>query len=84
MTRILLNLWISITHTQTHAVRRVVGFFDSVRDLVEENDRPLLFELEPLEDGYAYENGDGQHAVECVYQLFSPAVTMTIHAPPMP
>jgi hypothetical protein len=53
-------------HTHTGCpVHRDVSFFDSVRDLVDENDRRLLFELEPLEDGD--ENRDRQRTIERVY-----------------
>jgi hypothetical protein len=58
-----LNLLVSITQVQIYAgrpVRRVVSFFDSVRDLVEENDRRVLLEIEPSEKGE-------QHSLEYVH-----------------
>jgi hypothetical protein len=62
---------ISVVHDQVYAgrpVRRLVSFFDSVRDLVEERDRRLMLELDLLE-GNAGENDmlqEDQHTIECV------------------
>jgi hypothetical protein len=47
-----LKTFSSIVQTEIYAgrpIRRLVSFFDSARDLVDENDRRLMAELEAME-----------------------------------
>jgi hypothetical protein len=64
------NFGLSSTREQTYAgrpVRRLIGFFDSARDLIEENDRRLLLEFEALEDDDGNERRDFLTTIEYVH-----------------
>jgi hypothetical protein len=67
--RVSLDSGTSVGHTQVYAgrpVRRLVSFFDGVRDLIEENDRRMMLEVDLLQG-----EGDGAdqvvHTIEYVY-----------------
>jgi hypothetical protein len=70
--KITYNSWASTTRAQTYAgrpVRQLISFFDSVRDLVEENDRRLLLEFEALEDVDGNEQRESFTTIEYVHFL---------------
>jgi hypothetical protein len=61
------------SHTQVYAgrpVRRLVSFFDGVRDLVEENDRRMILEVDILEGGIDNGMDDVVHTLECEFSSF--------------